>query len=178
HWSFLSCTMRIGIAFDLKSDSPVVGGDSADWQDEFDSPETIAAIADALRAHGHTVVELGDGRELIEKLLADPPDLVFNIAEGHGIARSREARVPAVCEMLGVPYVGSDPLTLAATLDKDVARRLAVSAGLRVPAGGLVLPSGDLPSVPFPAIVKPAWEGSSKGISPASIVNSPKALAD
>src|SRR5438477_10865406 len=105
--------MRIGFAFDLKSVP------AAEGQEEFDSPETIAAIADALRANGHTVVELGDGRELIEKLLADPPDLVFNIAEGHGIARSREARVPAVCEMLGVPYVGSDPLTLAAAPDKD-----------------------------------------------------------
>jgi D-alanine-D-alanine ligase len=156
--------MRIGFAFDLKTDP------SAEWQDEFDSPETIAAIAGALRHLGHTVVELGDGRELIEKLLGDLPDLVFNIAEGHGIGRSREARVPAVCEILGVPYVGSDPLTLAATLDKDVGRRLVASIGLPVPAGGLVVPGEAMPAVPFPAFVKPAWEGSSKGIGQHSII--------
>src|SRR5438874_9771743 len=156
--------MRIGIAFDLKSDAPAAPGRPDDWQEEFDSPETVAAIAGAIRQHGHTVIELGDGRQLIENLLADPPDLVFNIAEGQGIGRSREARVPAVCEMLGVPYVGSDPLTLAATLDKDVGRRLVASVGLPVPAGGLVVPGGTMPAVPFPAIVKPAWEGSSKGI--------------
>ena len=87
--------MRIGIAFDLKADVPAAVGLPTDWQDEFDSPETIGAIAGALRELGHSVVELGDGRELVEKLLHQPPDLVFNIAEGQGIARSREARVPA-----------------------------------------------------------------------------------
>ena len=65
------------------------------------------------------MVLLGDGRELLERLLADPPDFVFNFAEGQGVGRSREARVPAVLEMLGIPYTGSDPLTLAVTLDKD-----------------------------------------------------------
>src|SRR5205823_379589 len=120
--------------------------------------ETVAAIAAALRAHGHQVVELGDGRPFVEKLLADPPDLVFNIAEGVGVGRSREARVPAVCEMLGVPYTGSDPLALAAALDKDVARRLVETTGVRVPRPMTVADAR------VPVIVKPAWEGSSKGI--------------
>src|SRR5262245_11396222 len=156
--------MRIGFAFDLKTDP------SDEQQEEFDSPETVAAIAGAIRQNGHAVIELGDGRELIEKLLADPPNLVFSIAEGHGVGRCREARVPAVCEMLGVPYVGSDPLTLSATLDKEVGRRLVASAGVLVPAGGIVHPGQPLPSVPYPAFVKPAWEGSSKGISARSIL--------
>lgn len=168
--------MRIGLAFDLKAAAPLAAGQADDWQDEFDSPETIAAIGGALCELGHTVVELGDGRELVEKLLRDPPELVFNIAEGQGVGRNREARVPAVCELLGVPYVGSDPLTLCATLDKDVARRLAASHGVRVPRGGLAEPGEPLPDVPFPAIVKPAWEGSSKGVSAASIVRSPAEL--
>jgi D-alanine-D-alanine ligase len=154
--------MRIGFAFDLKTDP------SDPAQDEFDSAVTIAAIGAAIRANGHSVIEMGNGRPLVEKLLADPPDLVFNIAEGHGVGRCREARVPAVCEMLGVPYVGSDPLTMAATLDKDVGRRLVASAGVRVPTGGLV--HDEILDVPYPAFVKPAWEGSSKGISPRSIV--------
>jgi len=183
--------MKIGIAFDLKDDTPPAPGLPDDWQEEFDSPETVAAIANAIRANGHDVVELGDGRGFVEKLLADPPDLVFNIAEGRGVSRSREARVPAVCEMLGVPYTGSDPLTLAAALDKDVARRLVASADVSVPAG-FVVPAKPrslrtvatdtaefftpLEEVPWPAIVKPAWEGSSKGIRGQCVVHTPAEL--
>ena len=84
-----------------------------DLHEEFDSPITITAIAEVLRSRGHEVIELGNGRELLEKILSDPPDLVFNIAEGQGISRNRESRVPAVCEMLNIPHTGSDPLTLA-----------------------------------------------------------------
>jgi D-alanine-D-alanine ligase len=156
--------MRIGFAFDVITDRSVEG------QEEFDSPETVAAIGDAIRQNGHDVIDLGDGREFVERLLANSVDVVFNIAEGHGASRSREARVPAVCEMLGVPYVGSDPLTMCVTLDKDVARRLMASTGVPLPAGGLVEPGQAPPKVPYPAFIKPAWEGSSKGISQRCIV--------
>ncbi len=109
--------------------------------------------------------------------LAGPlPELVFNIAEGRGIGRCREAWVPAVLEMFGIAYTGSDPLTLAATLDKDCARRLVREAGVAVPAGVLVRGSAadsaeQLDALPMPVIVKPAFEGSSKGISRSSLVS-------
>src|ERR671934_3089198 len=127
--------MRIGITYDLKTDLPTAADLPDDFQEEFDSPATIEAIAAALRGLGHQVEKLGDGRGLLERLLADPPDFVFNFAEGQGVGRSREARVPAVLEMLGIPYSGSDPLTLAVTLDKDCAKRLAASAGVPTPPG-------------------------------------------
>src|SRR5947208_6980027 len=154
--------MKIGITYDLKSDTPLAAHLPDDYQEEFDSPATVEAIASVLRKLGHAVVKLGDGRDMLEALLREPPDFVFNFAEGEGVGRSREARVPAVCEMLGVPYTGSDPLTLAAALDKDVARRLAESAGIPVPRAVLLPPGvpASLAELPFPAIVKPAWEGS------------------
>src|SRR4051794_14261150 len=127
--------MHIGIAFDLKPDTPAAPDLPDDWDEEFDSPVTVRAIAAALQIKGHTVTELGDGRGLVEKLLANPPDLVFNIAEGVGVGRSREARVPAVCEMLGVPCTGSDPSTLAVALDKQWARSLALAAAAWIPWG-------------------------------------------
>src|SRR5260370_25141699 len=132
--------MRIGITYDLKTDRPDNGRANLpdDLQEEYDSPDTIEGIAAVLRGFGYEVVKLGDGRELLERLLAGPPDFVFNIAEGQGVSRSREARVPAVLEMLGIPYSGSDPLTLAATLDKDCAKRLVQSAGVAVPRGVIV----------------------------------------
>lgn len=167
--------MRIGITYDLKVDHPHSGHLPDDFQEEFDSPVTIDGIAEVLRGLGHEVELLGDGKELLTKLLAHPPDFVFNIAEGQGISRSREARVPAVLEMLDIPYTGSDPLTLAATLDKSCAKRLAQAAGSAVPRGEIIMPdvsSAQLPqflrsidsTIALPAIVKPAWEGSSKGI--------------
>jgi D-alanine-D-alanine ligase len=124
------------------------------------------------------VENLGDGRELLERLLADPPDFVFNFAEGQGIGRCREARVPAVLEMLGIPYTGSDPLTLAATLDKAVAKQLVGSSGLQTVPWGVVIEPHQDPldhwkpvGPPLPVIVKPAWEGSSKGIRSKCLVD-------
>src|SRR3954452_25052710 len=158
--------MRIGITYDLKAESPIGNGLPDDFQEEYDSPATVEAVAAVLRDLGHEVEKLGDGRALLEQLLADPPDFVFNFAEGQGIGRSREARVPAVLEMLGIPYTGSDPLTLAPTLDKDCPKRLVQSVGVAVPKSVLVHPQEDPRAVlrhvdlPFPVIVKPAWEGS------------------
>lgn len=172
--------MRIGITFDLRPDTPLAPGAPDDLHEEYDSPVTVEAVAAALRELGHEAIPLGDGRPLLERLLADPPDFVFNFAEGQGTSRSREARVPAVLEMLGIPYTGSDPLTLAVTLDKDCAKRLAASAGVTVPWGCVVdSHAAELPRVPsWPVIVKPAWEGSSKGVRGKCIVDTPSELAE
>ena len=116
--------LRIGIAYSLKPDEQGEPGDGPDDRyEEFDKPETIEALAEAIRGDGHDVSLLGDGREFLTKMLANPPDFVFNFAEGQGVGRDREARVPCVCEMLGVPYSGSDPLTMAVALDKGVEKR-------------------------------------------------------
>ena len=182
--------MHIGIAFDLKPDGPLAAGAPDDQYEEFDSPATIQAIADVLRAAGHTVSELGNGRALLESLLKSPPDLVFNFAEGTGVSRSREARVPAVCEMLGIPYTGSDPLTLAVALDKDIARRLVADAGVIVPRGFVLPPprepyDGEFVEFPAllaehelacPVIAKPTCEGSSKGIRNRCLIRTPEEL--
>jgi D-alanine-D-alanine ligase len=175
--------MRIGIAYNLREDLDGGPGGPEDLAEEFDSPETIDALAAVLAGAGHAVLRLGAGRTFLERMLADPPELVLNIAEGLA-GRSREAQVPAVCEMLGVPCTGSDPLTLAATLDKDVAKRLVASHGLATPRHLLVRTLDELPGGPspgglaFPLIVKPAWEGSSKGVRLASKVATPEALRE
>src|SRR5438067_4937535 len=140
--------MRIGITYDLKVDQPGRPDLPDDFQEEFDSPATVEAIAQVLRGLGHQVGQLGDGRELLARLLADPPDFVFNFAEGQGIGRCREARVPAVLEMLGIPYTGSDPLTMAVTLDKACARRLVAAEGVPVPCGLTLAPVQPSDGVP------------------------------
>jgi D-alanine-D-alanine ligase len=179
--------MKVGLTYNLKSDAPSSPSPDLpdDLQEEFDSPVTIDALASVLSGLGHEVVRLGDGRALLERLLSDPPEFVFNMAEGEGVSRSREARVPAVLEMLGIPYTGSDPLTLAATLDKDCAKRLVRSAQVRVPAGAIVTAEHSFSEIrtaastlTFPVLVKPAWEGSSKGIRNRCLVRGADELVD
>ncbi len=185
--------MKIGLTFNVRLASSTcqpelfARGDSArasggaalerdDEFEEFDSPETIEAIAGALAGLGHEVELLGYGQPMLRRLLAGPrPDLVWNLAEGHGGRRSREACVPAVLEMLDLPYTGSDPLTLAATLDKDCAKRLVAASGVATPRW--VLFAGDwsssrqqLAGLRFPVFVKPAYEGSSKGILSGNVI--------
>jgi D-alanine-D-alanine ligase len=174
--------MRIGLTFDLKTDQPPADGLPDDAHEELDSPVTVEAIASVLRACGHEVALLGDGPPLLRRLLDSPLDFVFNFAEGTGVGRSREARVPAVLEMLGIPYSGPDPLAAAVTLDKDRAKRLVASAGVAVPRWTTWAPDDDLFEIagrrhlPYTAIVKPAWEGSSKGIRGRCVVDTPEEL--
>jgi D-alanine-D-alanine ligase len=149
-----------------------------DDEEEFDSPETIAALADSVRSLGHEVELLGDGEPMLRKLLGGPrPELVLNIAEGLGVSRTRESRVPGVLEMLGIPYTGSDALTLAATLDKECAKRLVHHAKIATPGwvlieeGNVAAVEDQLAQLKWPLFVKPNYEGSSKGVLRSGIVH-------
>ena len=115
----------------------------------------------------------------IRNILDEKVDIVFNIAEGRGTYRSREAQVPSILEMLDIPYVGSDPECLAVCLDKPLTKKLLKLAGIPTPEWRMIANRQELKEThwegfPFPAIVKPAYEGSSKGIHPNSLVDSPK----
>lgn len=158
--------MEIGIAYNLKSDFAHLGDAGPDDRfEEYDSIVTVEGIEQALESDGHTTRRLGGGRELAVALLEHPPELVFNIAEGFG-TRSREAHVPALCELLGVPYTHSDPLTCALTLDKAMAKRIAVSYGVPTAQFQVVATHADLRrlELEYPLFAKPLGEGSSMGI--------------
>jgi D-alanine-D-alanine ligase len=112
-------------------------------------------------------------------MLERPPQLVFNIAEGVG-TRSREAHVPAVAEMLGVPITHSDPLTLAVALDKAMAKRVVMAAGVPTPRFAVVdrpAQALDLP-LTFPLLPKPLFEGSSMGVRKTSRALDARALKE
>lgn len=133
--------------------------------EEYDGPETLAAIADALAAIGVKARSVPADRAFPSALECGGFDVVFNIAEGVG-RRCREAVPAAICEFLGLPYTGSDPLTLAVTLDKWVARRI-VSPDVPVASAVLVQRPDDeagLAALAYPVIVKPNDEGSSIGV--------------
>lgn len=170
--------LDVGIAFDLKVELEDGSGGPVDRLEEYDSAETIDAIARAIESHGHTARKLGGGRRFIEEMLRRPPDLVFNIAEGRNATRSREAQVPAVAEMLGVPITHSDPLTLALSLDKALAKRVVASMGVPTPRFALVEHPDQAESLDLsmPVIAKPAAEGSSMGVRKSSRFDDPRAL--
>lgn len=165
-------SLEIGLAFDLKADFEPSRAANApdDLLEEYDSVSTVEAIERALASRGHRVRRLGGGRAFAAALLETPPQIVFNIAEGRG-SRSREAHVPALCEMLRVPCTHSDPLTMAATLDKAVAKRLVAGCGVPTPRFAVLESDADLERLDavaadlgLPLFAKPLFEGSSMGI--------------
>jgi D-alanine-D-alanine ligase len=170
--------MRVGLAYNLKpADRPSHLPEDA--FEEYDSEDTVDHIGRALGSLGHDVIRLGAGPAVIDVLRREKPDIVFNIAEGEG-GRCREAHVPALLELLGIPYVGSDPLTLCITLDKPVAKRLVAAEGFPTPRFRTFRSAAEIDDrgLSYPVIVKPAFEGSSMGIRLASRAASPAAMTE
>lgn len=166
------------IAFDPRSDEEPPS--TSDAYAEWDSAETIDAVASALSAFGD-VIPLEATEDFPERLRAERPDIVFNIAEGlHGT--NREAHVPAICEFFDVPYSGSDPYTLSLCLHK--ARTKDVLTAYGIPNATFVLIDSRAAlerllrdgATPFPLFLKPVQEGSSKGITERNFVRTPDEL--
>ena len=145
---------------------------------EWDSEATILAVKAAL-AERHSVTMIEATEDAPQRLLEVQPDIVFNIAEGLR-GPSREAQIPAVLEMLGIPYTGSDPVTLGICLDKARAKEILSYYCIPTAAFHVIFSLDELDhrTVEFPAIVKPLHEGSSKGILNSSIVRSYDELAE
>lgn len=170
--------MIIGLTYDLRQDYLNMGYSELETA-EFDSPETIEAIENALQTLGHETRRIGNGIRLTERLVqGERWDLVFNIAEGlHGIGR--EAQIPAILDLYNIPYTFSDPMVMAMTLHKGMTKRIVRDAGLAT-ANFVVAESvedaWDLPFDP-PFFVKPVAEGTGMGITAQSVVLNPRDLA-
>ena len=157
-------SMRVGLAFNMKRIESATGDDR---EAEYDAPETIQAITAAIESHGHVVVPLEATAEFPRALMTSNVDVVFNIAEGMS-GRSREAQVPSLCELRGIPYTGSDSATLSLCLDKALSKRLLVDVD--TPAFQVLVTGREkLRAFRYPVIVKPNQEGTSKGITRKSV---------
>jgi len=162
--------VKIAFVFNRKTDDTLE-------QAEFDSPETVEAIARALASGGHEVtpveMPVNDSRTLLaERLARVRPDIVFNTAEGYsGVAR--ESFGPSVFEELGIPFAGTGSRGCLLTLDKHETKRVAESAGARVVPGRFVRRVEEMAAagsdIGYPVFVKPNFEGSSKGITQRSV---------
>lgn len=165
--------MRVGLTYDLRQHY-LAKGFGEEETAEFDAPETIAAIEGVLKWRGFKVERIGNIRALVSRLAAGKRwDFVFNIAEGmHGVGR--EAQVPALLDAYGIPYTFSDPLTMALTLDKAMAKRIVRDHGLPTAAFISIERESQIVEQPldFPVFAKPLAEGTGKGITEASRIQS------
>ncbi|PKL84185.1 MAG: D-alanine--D-alanine ligase [Ignavibacteriae bacterium HGW-Ignavibacteriae-3] len=145
---------------------------------EWDTIETINALRDAL-ALNHDVTMIEADESAFEKFKSHRPQIVFNVSECAN-STSREAQIPAMLDMLQIPYTGSDPLTLTTCLDK--ARTKEILSYHKIPTSRFLLVESpdDLAhfNLNFPVMIKPVAEGSSKGIFNSSLIYNPAELAD
>ncbi|MGC8536246.1 MAG: D-alanine--D-alanine ligase family protein [Rhizomicrobium sp.] len=170
--------MHIAVTYDLRKDYLALGY-SEEETAEFDSDLTVEALCGSLSALGYEPVRIGNIRALVMRLAAGERwDAAFNICEGlKGV--SREAQVPALLEAYDIPYVFSDPLTLALSLDKAMAKRVVASHGVPTADFAVIEQEGEVDQItlPYPLFAKPVAEGSGKGVDAHSLVRNRDELA-
>lgn len=161
----------MGLTYDLRDDYLKLGFDEQQVA-EFDRADTIVAIETALKKLGHKPDRIGHVQHLLRRLATgDRWDLVFNIAEGVSTTGiGREAQVPTLLDLHGIPYVFSDPLVCSLTLHKGMTKRVVRDLKLPTPDFAVVNSESDIKGIdlPFPLFAKPVAEGSSKGVNARS----------
>jgi len=184
----INSIMRIAVLVNLKQNAPIYDQMPSDRWHDLDSERTPDAICAVLRRAGHKATyfeaSIHPPFNLIERLREFQPDLCFNISESH-FGDGRESQVPAILEMLQIPYTGSRLTALALALDKPMTKRILAYHGLPTPEfqtfsradepvhGELLNEDGELR---YPLFVKPSAEGTSMGVSGDSIVHTVAAL--
>ncbi|MFN8381458.1 MAG: hypothetical protein U0V02_05935 [Anaerolineales bacterium] len=171
---------KIAVLANIKDETqPKPEGVPPDAFADYDHIETIDSLRAALETDGHTTTFIQADRDLPYALREVKPDICFNIAEGLG-GDAREAQVPALLEMLGIPYTGSRVLANGISLDKTLTKRIWRDRRLPV-APFQEFNIGDEPLRPelkFPLFVKPAREGTGMGVDMKAICNNEKELRE
>ena len=165
--------MKVGLTYDLRS-WYTDRGYSMDETAEFDKQETIDALEKSLNLMGYETEPVGNLFQLIEALASGKRwDLIFNIAEGL-YGDGRESVVPAILDQYKIPYVFSGPVIMGLSLNKHLAKLVVAASGVPVSPGKLISKIQDLDNcnLNYPLFVKPVSEGTGKGITEKSLVNS------
>ncbi len=143
---------------------------------------TIDQLKSALRElEGYNFVYLNNHDTLIQDLqnLKGKIDYIFNLCdEGFYNDPRKELHIPAILEILKIPYTGSGPQCLAFCYDKSLVRGIAKELEIPVPEAIYIKPDDKIIDLPlyFPAIVKPNFGDSSFGITQRSVVNNGEEL--
>ncbi len=164
----------VGLTYNLKKG---IKSEVEDLEAEYDNMETVTAIKAAIEEAGYKVELLEADEGILTKILTVKADIVFNIAEGI-YGRGREAQVPALLNLLKIPFTGSDETTLCISLDKALTKRLLSTYKIKTPKYRVVtgVNTAACRGLKFPLIVKPNAEGSSKGISDIAVAENKEQL--
>lgn len=170
---------EVAVLGNLRRSAPHREGEPSDAWGDLDSESTMLALAEALEAGGNKAYFLEGDMSLPAKLARLKPDICFNMCEGH-FGDAREAHIPAMLEMMGIPYTGSRVLTQALCLDKALTKRVLSTHGIPTPAFQVFRNARERrnPRLKFPLFVKPNREGSGMGVTPQSIVHNEAELRE
>ncbi|NNL58683.1 MAG: M20/M25/M40 family metallo-hydrolase [Nitrosopumilus sp.] len=136
------------------------------------SQKAVEKVARALEKGGHTVkviegdIHLADElKEFMPKVVAgETPGMVFNMAYGIQ-GQNRYTHVPAMMEMLGIPYIGSGPAGHAIVQDKVMTKIILQKNNIPTPGFWVFRTPDDVhEDLVFPVIVKPKLESTSMGM--------------
>ena len=117
--------MKIVVLANLKKDVPLIKEHPPedDYWDDLDDPKTISTVVQSLRSLGHKAKYIAPNLNIIQHLLKYKPDLYFNLCEGH-FGASREAQIPAILDVLRLPYTGAGVLGMSLSHNKSTAKRI------------------------------------------------------
>jgi D-alanine-D-alanine ligase len=163
--------LTVALLANLKKNAPHLPGEAPDAHDDLDSERTVEALKASIEAAGHKCVVLEGNIDILQPLSKVKPDMAFNICEMHW-GDSRESQIPAILEMLRIPYTGSKLLTMALSQDKPMTKRVLAYHGLPTPEFQEFARADEVldPKLKFPLFVKPAREGTGIGVNEQSIV--------
>ncbi len=171
----------VGLTYNLKREYPFRKGDPHDANAELDQEDLIGLVSQSFIRAGHKIIKIGHAENLLKflKEKKQKADIIFNIAEGF-YGRNRESQVPVILEMHQMPFVGSDGLTLGLTLDKTTTKKILTFENIPTPK---FFEISDISSMngagfSFPLIVKPRYEGSSKGLDDNAVVTNARRLRE
>jgi D-alanine-D-alanine ligase len=171
--------LRVAVLANIKANAPRWEGMPKDRWADLDSEKTVNALVEAVRAGGYESEFLEGDVTFLDNIRKYNPDICFNICEGH-YGDSREAQVPAMLEMLRIPYTGSRVLSLALALDKPMTKRILHFHELPTPAFQVFERTDETlqDDLNFPLFVKPSSEGTGMGVSAKSVVQNETELRE
>ena len=164
--------IRVGVLYNLLE--RLEKGEEKDKLAEESVLEEIGAIEEGVRSNGYQFYVMAVRNEIesvIHWLQEIRPDVVFNLCESVYGDACKEMNIPALLDLLRIPYTGSPPLTLGLCQDKGKVKDILSSQGIPTPRYKIFdHEAGPLKGNIFPMIVKPLHEDGSLGISRESVV--------
>ncbi|MBI2353220.1 methyltransferase domain-containing protein [Candidatus Dependentiae bacterium] len=148
-------------------------------EEDFNTINRLKQALGTLKDYSFKIVN--NHKTFIQILQNQKPSFVLNLCdEGYNNNARMELHVPALLEMMEIPYSGATPVGLAICYDKAIVRSIAMNLDIPVPEETYFDPTDQATTIPstFPAFVKPNMGDSSFGISKEAVVHNADELVN